>query len=118
MLNAFRIRSNFRTLVGLALLLGTACTASSTPSSTVSAISLSPAPCGVGRANSVQMVATATMPDGTKKELSSGVTWTTGNNDTATVNSTGIVVGVNTGITAVTAAYEGATGTLNCTVTP
>jgi uncharacterized protein YjdB len=94
------------------------CAGSSTSSATVSAIGLSPAPCGVSRTNSVQMSALATMSNGSKQEVTSGVTWTSANTNTATVNATGIVVGVNPGITAITATYQGATGTLNCTVGP
>jgi hypothetical protein len=93
---------------------------SSTSSSTVSAIAVSPAPCAVGRTDSLQMSAVATMPDGTKQSLasSSGVQWTTGNSSTATVNPAGVLVGVNAGVTAITAKYQGATGSIDCTVGP
>ena len=66
------------------------------------------------------MSALATLPNGTKESLASmsGVAWSTGNSSTATVNSTGILVGVNAGITAVTAEYQGASGSVDCTVGP
>jgi uncharacterized protein YjdB len=97
-----------------------ACGGSSTSSSTVSAIAISPSPCAVGRTDSVQMTATATLPDGTKENVTSsaGVTWTTGNSNTATADPTGVVVGVNAGVTAITAEYQDATGSINCTVGP
>jgi S1-C subfamily serine protease len=93
---------------------------SSTSSSSVSAIAVSPSPCAVGRTDSQQMSAVATLPDGTKQTIttSPGVTWSTGNQNTATVDAQGIVVGVNAGVTSVTAAYEGATGSVDCTVGP
>lgn len=92
----------------------------STSSSQVSAIDVTPSPCGVTRTNSVQMSAVATLPDGTKENIteSSETSWSTGNSQTATVNHDGIVVGVNAGITPVTAAYRGATGTVECTISP
>jgi len=99
---------------------GCGASGSSTSSSTVSAIAVSPAPCAVGRTDSLQMSAVATMPDGTKQSLASrsGVEWTTGSSNTATVNPGGVLVGVNAGVTAVTAAYQGATGSIDCTIGP
>lgn len=127
-----RRASTFLTVAGVAgpskvgcmfLLVVAACGAgsgSSTSSSTISAIELSPSPCAVTRTDSVRMAAVATMPDGTKENITSaaGVAWSTGNSNTATVDGTGVVVGVNDGITAITAAYQGATGSLDCTVGP
>jgi hypothetical protein len=97
-----------------------ACSGSSTSSPTVSTIVLSPSPCTVSRSNSVQLTAEATLPDGTKENVTSvsGTVWSTGNSNTATVNQSGVVVGVNLGVTAITAAFEGATGSVECTVGP
>jgi trimeric autotransporter adhesin len=92
--------------------------ASSTSSPNVSAIGVSPSPCAVGRTDSQQMSASATLPDGTKKDVTSVSSWSTGNANTATVNASGIVVGVNAGVTKVTASYEGATGSVDCAVGP
>ena len=104
----------------LVMFAAVACGGSSASSSTVSAIAISPSPCAVGRTDSVQMAARATLPDGTQVQVGSnpGVAWTTGNSSTATVNATGMVVGVNAGITSVTAEYQGATGSVDCTVGP
>ena len=90
----------------------------STSSQSVSAIAVSPSPCLVGRTSSVQMTATATMPDGTKQTITTSAAWSTANSQTATVNPSGIVVGVNAGSTSITAAYEGATGSVDCSVSP
>jgi len=106
--------------LGLVLLAGAACsgTGTTTSSSTISAIELSPSPCAVGRTDSVQMSAVATLPNGTKETITAVATWSTANSQTATVNPDGVVVGVNVGVTAITAEYQGATGTLDCTVAP
>lgn len=97
----------------------TAC-GSSTPSSSVSAIGVDPDPCAVGRTNSIQMSAQATMPDGSRKDITSatGAQWSSGNTNVLTVNASGVVVGVNPGVTPVKIAYEGATGSVDCTVGP
>jgi hypothetical protein len=99
-----------------------ACGASgtSTSSAQVSAISIAPDPCAVGRTATQQMTATATLNDGSKQGLTSaeGATWSSANTGTATVSNNGVVVGVNAGVTSITVAYEGATGSLDCTVGP
>jgi hypothetical protein len=103
-------------------LLAAACgtTGTSSSSSSVSAIGLSPDPCALGRTKTQQMTATATLPDGTKQDITtaSGAVWSSANTQTATVSSQGVVVGVNVGSTAITIAYEGATGSLDCTIAP
>jgi uncharacterized protein YjdB len=110
--------------LGLALLtlLVGACssTGSSTSSSTVSAIGLSPDPCALGRTKTQQMTATATLMDGSKEGISSpqGAVWSSANTNTATVDQNGVVVGVNAGSTGITIAFQGATGTLDCTIGP
>ena len=68
----------------------------------------------------MQLTAVATMPDGTKHDVtkSSTTNWDIDNPQTATVNKSGVVVGVNVGVTKVKASYQGATTTVSCTVTP
>ena len=90
----------------------------STPSPQVSAIGLSPSPCVLSRTNSKQLSARATMPDGTKRDVTADASWKTDNANTATVDKSGVVVGVNMGVTKITATYEGATGTEECTIAP
>jgi hypothetical protein len=100
-------------------MLAAAC-GSSTSSSTVSAIGLSPDPCVVGRTGSVQMSAEATLPDGSRRDITRApdARWYSGNTSTLTVNESGVVVGVNPGVTSVNVAYSGATGSLDCSVGP
>jgi hypothetical protein len=86
----------------------------------VSAIGISPSVCVVGRTDSKQLSAEATLPDGSKTDITSNTqtTWSSANTDTATVNEGGVVVGVNPGVTKITASFEGATGSIDCTVGP
>jgi hypothetical protein len=64
------------------------------------------------------MTATATLPDGSKTTVTTTGTWSTANAQTATVNPEGVVVGVNAGSTGITVSYQGATGSVDCTVSP
>jgi len=106
-------------VTGAVLACASACSGgSSTSSSTVSAIAISPDPCAVGRTDSVQLSAMATLPNGDKMAISSDAVWSTANSNTATVDSSGVVVGVNAGVTSITASYSGATGSVDCTVGP
>ena len=103
----------------LSLVFASACSSdSSTSSSSVSAIAVSPNPCAVGKSDSVQMSALATLPDGTKQDITSTATWATANSNTATVDDKGNVVGVSAGVTSISAEYQGATGKVDCTVGP
>ncbi len=105
-------------IIAVAPLFALALACASTSSATVSSVDVTPSPCTVSRTNSVHMVAMATYPDGKKADVSGSVAWTTGNSQTATVNPSGVVVGVNSGVTAITATYQGASGKVDCTVTP
>jgi uncharacterized protein YjdB len=60
------------------------------------------------------------MNNGSQNDITSspGVSWTSSNNQTVTVSGAGALVGVNAGATNVSVAYQGATGTVNCTVSP
>jgi hypothetical protein len=64
------------------------------------------------------MTATATLADGTKMIVTDVATWSTENAQTATVNGSGVVVGVNGGVTSIDTSYQGATSKLDCTVSP
>jgi hypothetical protein len=66
------------------------------------------------------MSAEATMANGSKRDITSaaGVEWSSGNAQVLTVNPTGVAVGVNPGVTSVKVFYEGASGSVDCTVAP
>jgi hypothetical protein len=52
------------------------------------------------------------------RDVTSDASWSTDNAHTATVNKSGVLVGVNDGVTKITVTYEGATGTEECIVMP
>jgi trimeric autotransporter adhesin len=96
-----------------------ACTSNAqTPNSAVSAVTVSPNPCGVAHASSQQMSAQATLADGSKEDITTNATWTSSNTSVATVDSSGNVVGVSGGTVTITAAFDGANGTAGCIIAP
>jgi hypothetical protein len=102
------------------LLLTTACTSNSTPTSptpasaTVSAVALS----GTTVSTSVvQMTAMAALTDGTTRDVTSAATWTTSNPAIAVVSSSGRVTIVSNGDVDVRATYQNVTGSMRLAVT-
>jgi hypothetical protein len=99
---------------------GAAARAASGVSTTVSAIGISPSACVVGRTDSTQLAAEATLRDGSREDITSNprTRWLTANASIATADRTGTVVGVNVGVTTVTVAFDGATRSVSCAVGP
>jgi hypothetical protein len=64
------------------------------------------------------MSAEATLPNGTKEDVTGTSGWSTGDSNTATIDASGVLVGVNAGVTKVTAEFQGASGSIDCTVAP
>ena len=67
--------------------------------------------------NTVQMSAVGTYNDGSQKTLSSGVFWSTGANNVATINKSGMVTGVGPGQATITGASGTVVGSATITVT-
>lgn len=84
----------------------------------VSVVTVSPNPCGLSKTGSQQMSAQATYANGTKQDVTTSATWTSSNTATATVDSSGNVVGVSGGTVTITAALDGTTGSAGCVVGP
>jgi uncharacterized protein YjdB len=86
---------------------------------TLPTITFSPSPVIVAVGGSKQVTATARMPDGTNKDITSDLetTWASDDANIATVPA-GLVGGVKIGTTAVSAAFGGASAKANVTVTP
>ena len=61
--------------------------------------------------------ATATYADGTVKDITSSVTWSSENTAVATITSGGVVTGVATGSAIIQAVFSGVTGKMTLTVT-
>jgi hypothetical protein len=87
-------------------------------SASVSALSVAPDPVAVPKGGSKQLRATATLGDGSKKDVSSDSHWSSDNPQLATVDDKGMVVGAGVGVTKIRAEYGGASGTSTVTVTP
>jgi hypothetical protein len=85
--------------------------------SDVANLELSPSLVFVRQGDAKALKVTATLADGTKKDVTADVEWASDNPKTATV-SHGTVVGAGTGITTVRATYKGATGSVKVTVSP
>ncbi len=66
--------------------------------------------------STTQLVATATLADGTRQQVTGAASWTSGNTAAATVDS-GLVTGVGAGSAAITARYQGISGQATVQVT-
>lgn len=86
-------------------------------SATLSTISVSPATASVANGLTRQFTATANFSDGTSQNVTSGVTWSSSNTGTATIDTLGLASAQNTGTTVITADYQSQTSTANLTVT-
>ncbi|MCC7043204.1 MAG: Ig-like domain-containing protein [Acidobacteria bacterium] len=64
----------------------------------------------VTEGTSTQLTATATMSDGSERNVTSQSTWTSGNTSVATVSGTGLLTSVAAGAVDITAVYQGRTG--------
>lgn len=87
------------------------------PSEVVS-LDFSPSLLVVKKGDAKPIKVTATMGDGTKKDVTAEVQWESENPKTATVDSHGTIVGTGTGITTINATYKDATGSVKVTVAP
>jgi uncharacterized protein YjdB len=100
---------HFKTLIlaaGIAMAV-TAC--STTPSPTVTSITITGPQLAIG--GSGQFTATANFSDGTTLNVSASSTWTSSNTAVATVSATGLVTGVSDGGVTITATYLGTSST-------
>jgi 6-phosphogluconolactonase (cycloisomerase 2 family) len=110
-------------LAGLASLL-TACGGggggggSPPPAATLSSITVGPASASVVAGHTLQFTATGSYSDGTQKDVSASVTWTSGTTSIATISATGLAAGVAAGTSSISAALNGVTGQDMLTVTP
>lgn len=81
-------------------------------------IQLAPASAQVAVGATLQMAATGQYDDGSSQDLTSSVTWTTGNNALATITSSGLVSGIAEGGTTVQATQGSVSATLPLAITP
>jgi hypothetical protein len=81
-------------------------------------IAVSPSASSVPVGESKQLTATGSFSDGSTQGLTQSATWSSSVPATATVNAQGFVTGMSAGVTQVSAAYHGITGTASVTVGP
>ena len=84
---------------------------------TLSTITVAPLTSTIAIGGTQTFVATGNYSDGTSANISSTVTWTSGNLAVATIVSTGVATGVSAGPAAITATLGGQSGLANLTVT-
>jgi uncharacterized protein YjdB len=103
------------------LISAVACSGSSnptpaTPTPTVTSVSITGNPSLNGGNLTSQLIARATLSNGTLQDVSALATWSSSNPAAATVSATGLVTAVTLGTTTISAAYQGQTGTLSVSV--
>jgi trimeric autotransporter adhesin len=88
---------------------------------TLTSITVEPVNPLVSKGTTVQLTATGNFSDGTTQDLTTQVSWTSGNNAIAEVNnvvgSEGVVTGLSVGNTSITATLHGIQGSTTVTVT-
>ncbi|MBT9966928.1 Ig-like domain-containing protein, partial [Vibrio anguillarum] len=86
-------------------------------SAVITAIQVTPSQVNVAKGQTQQLTAIATYSDTTSSDISSSVTWTPADTNTATVTLDGLLTGVEVGSTTVTATKDGiASNAVNVTV--
>jgi len=86
-------------------------------SATLSSLSVSPTNPAVPKGFTEQLTATGIFSDGTNFNITTQVTWSSSNDSVATVNNTGVVIGIGPGTATITAASGKITGTTTALVT-
>jgi 6-phosphogluconolactonase len=87
------------------------------PAVTLTSIAITPASPSIALGTTTQLTATGTYSDGTKKDLSSQVTWASATTTVATISTVGLATSVAVGTSAITAMLSGVTGNDTLTVT-
>lgn len=83
---------------------------------TLTTITVTPATPSVIAGDTLQLTATGSYDDGSTKNISGSVTWTTSDNGVATVSSAGLLTGVAEGTATLTATSAAISGTTTATV--
>jgi uncharacterized protein YjdB len=88
------------------------------PAATLVSVAVTPATSTIAIGATQQLVATAAYTDGSARDVTTKAAWTSASNAIATVNASGVVIGVSAGTTTMTAAFEGKSATASITVLP
>ena len=81
------------------------------------AISVTPSNPSLQLTKTQQFTAIGSFGDGTSKDVSSSVTWSSSSSNVASINSTGLASALQTGTTTITASQSGQNGSTTLTVT-
>jgi len=100
----------------LLLVLGSACGKFFPDANSVVAISVSPSNPSIQLNATQQFTATGAFGDGTNRDVTSSVTWTSSSSNVATINSSGLAMAVATGQTTITASQDHFSGHATLTV--
>jgi 6-phosphogluconolactonase (cycloisomerase 2 family) len=84
---------------------------------TLTSIAITPASPSIALGKTVQLIATGSYNDSTKKDLSSQVTWASATTTVATVSAAGLATSVKAGTSVISASLSGVTGNDTLTVT-
>lgn len=90
---------------------------SAVPTPTLSAITVTPGSQRVAIGTSQQFTATGTYSDGSSRNLTGLVTWSTTDAGVASINGSGLVTALNPGIVTISATLDGITGSTGMTAT-
>lgn len=83
---------------------------------TLQTITVTPTTPAVVAGNTLQMIATGSYNDGSTKNISGSVTWTTDDTSIATISSTGLLTGVSQGKVTITATSATISGPTTATI--
>jgi uncharacterized protein YjdB len=89
------------------------------PAADIVSVTVTPATASIAKGAAQAFVATASYTDGSSRDVTVGAAWTSATPAVATVNAaSGVATGVNAGTSAITAAFNGKSGSATLTVTP
>jgi len=100
----------------LLVVLGVACGKFFPDANSVVAISVSPINPTVQLNTTQQFTATGAFGDGTSRDVTSSVSWTSSSSNIATINGSGLAMAIATGQTTITASQDGFSGHATLTV--
>src|SRR5215475_3447867 len=87
------------------------------PDPTLSSIAVTPQTPSVAINKTLQMTATGTYDDGSTKNITGSVTWSSSKTSIATVSDSGVVAGIAAGTASITATSGSVSGSTNVTIT-
>ncbi|HEX7730865.1 MAG TPA: Ig-like domain-containing protein [Terracidiphilus sp.] len=100
----------------LPLLLIAGCTSAGVVSNPLTSIAISPNSASINTGSTIQFAVTGTFQDGSTKDVSALATWSSSSASVASISASGLVTGVASGTSTITATENGLTATADVTV--